>query len=128
MSPTFDTVTATYYNAMTHKVVPKDAVVLDLDEATRHMADGLGGLSTLLNWLRDGSGIFAKKIADQIEAQTKPPRIPEPELYKIIEAGPEWHRRKWVRGPKGWTNVDAEGHYLNWSHWDSLENPRLIES
>lgn len=65
-----------YYNVDTHKTVPLDAVVLDLSAA-----NPLGNpeivVENVLAALRRGT-TGCKDVADQIEAQTKPPRIPEP--------------------------------------------------
>ena len=69
-------------------------------------------------------------LLDQIEAQTKPARIPEPGLWgAIVEAhslGAKGDRLRWVKGSAGWTNLDATGEYLNWISWDLLIDPILI--
>jgi hypothetical protein len=27
---------------------------------------------------------------------------------------------RWVRGERGWTNLDAQGRFLNWSNWSEV--------
>ena len=74
------------------------------------------------------------RAADLIEAQTKPPRIAEPGLYAVVQAGVHLgsgvigSRQHWARGPKGWTNLDAPGAYLNWTSWDELVDPEVVQS
>ena len=78
----------------------------------------------------NGSGMFQAgvlcELADQIEAQTKPPRIPEPGLWGVVEASSTLLpvARRWVRhtGPSTcWR--DAFG---NSAVWDSLIDPTLV--
>ena len=67
---------------------------------------------------------IAKDIAAQIEAQVKPPRIPEPGLWGVVEAnGAKWLR--WTSDPKQyqWTRVSGDGLAVK---WDELINPTLI--
>jgi len=61
-------------------------------------------------------------IADQIEAQTKPPRIPEPVQFGVVEAAADKSpgRHKWVRQGDLWWNGAA------WNTWDALIDPTLI--
>lgn len=97
-------------------------VVLDLDDPAAFAAD--------LRWSHEewASRDFANWLADQIEAQSKPPRIPEPGLWGVVEAAYEGRRiqSKWVRmldgGPdEQWTNDEGD-----WVDWDDLINPVLI--
>lgn len=62
-------------------------------------------------------------IADQIEAQTRPPRIPEPGLWGVVRAHNVGHRidRDWVRYPEGWRDAN------DWlAEWDDLIDPVLV--
>jgi hypothetical protein len=107
------------YTPDTHKVVPKDAVVLDIShEDLNVLVDHLD--SHFLN------GPITRSFIRQVREQTKPPRIPEPSLFKVVVAGPPHDRTTWVRGKKGWTNLDAVGPYLNWSRWVDLIDPALV--
>lgn len=125
MSNEINFVTATYYNSKTHKAVPKDAIVLDLSEAPYG--------HDVKNWvhnLRSKGGTIARNwVADQIEAQIKPPRIPEPGLWGVVEA--DWKspgitgipRAEWVR-VKGnrWRSAISAVEVP----WSELVNPELI--
>jgi len=88
---------------------PRPLIVLDLDD---HDAVALARMLT-----EDGY----EDIADQIEAQTKPARIPEPGLWGVVEAG----GYRWVRyslaGYDDW--VDLLGKQ---NEWDVLIDPTLI--
>jgi hypothetical protein len=93
-------------------------VVLDLDWAE--------SVPVLIAQLR-GAGYV--HIADQIEAQTKPPRIPEPGLWGVVEAAvPESGGSRWPfvhdtdQGSSEWTCVNDGDHY----DWDALIDPVLI--
>lgn len=77
---------------------------------------------------------LVKAIADQIEDQTKPLRIPEPGLYAVVEAGSFRHnieRTSWFHDGKGldlafgagWDWVDGRG---NRAIWSALIAPELI--
>ena len=114
------------------KVVPKDAVVLDLDGLDR---------DETLSFLRSAHFAYParkydqqpdhlNRIADAIEAQTKPPRIPEPGWGALVEAGVTQHdeRLHWQRNNNNWTAT-------RWScsnpneydrMWDELIDPVLI--
>lgn len=68
-----------------------------------------------------------RSLAEQITRQTKPPRIPEPGLWGVVEAGDEGlKRRTWVRVPENtagnnWTSTDG------WARvWDELIDPVLV--
>lgn len=65
-----------------------------------------------------------------MSAQTKPPRIPEPGLWGVVEAGHEHldgRRSKFVRvattGIAQWVERGAEA---DWSTWDRLIDPTLV--
>ena len=117
-------VTVHTYNPSTEKVVPKDAIVLDVKAALNHMSGGLADLPEVLKDMRRGGGIFADRIANQIEAQTKPPRIPEPGLGSHVMAGkPDGTRAEFVRvGSRHWSEI---GNGSGWE-WDDLKDPTLV--
>lgn len=60
---------------------------------------------------------------DQIAAQTKPPRIPEPGLWGVVESHiKDDVARRWVNYGEGiWRNG-----YGNHVTWDELIDPELI--
>ena len=67
-------------------------------------------------------------LADQIEAQTKPPRIPEPGKYGVVRAsGQGLDNVEWVNEGKWWVSLD-EGisQPRRWAEWRELEDPTLI--
>ena len=83
-----------------------------------------GDWPSLIRLLRE-SGFDS--LPDQIEAQTKPPRIPEPGLWGVVEAGCDGlGRRTWLHvneNPAGndWASTDG------WHRvWADLENPTLV--
>jgi hypothetical protein len=61
-------------------------------------------------------------IADQIEAQTKPPRIPEPSKYGVVIASSQGVREEYVSEGKAWRGLDS-GSFLD---WEDLEDPVLV--
>jgi len=67
-------------------------------------------------------------IADQIEAQAKPPRIPEPGLWGVVKASTQegGYVRRWVRdgGHENaeWVAIEATMR----REWDDLIDPVLI--
>ena len=86
-----------------------------------------GDWPSLIRLLRE-SGFDS--LPDQIEAQTKPPRIPEPGLWGVVEAGHEHlgtGRSEFVRvnleGDFQWVDRTSEA---DWSTWDRLEDPTLV--
>lgn len=93
-------------------------VVLDLAEspfgtATRHV------LRSSDTPVKDS--LIGQWIADQIEAQTKPPRIPEPGLWGVVEAtAKSGVRKEWVRTAHGWSS----GYFVH--PWGTLIDPVLI--
>lgn len=109
-------------------------VVLDLDEGDTRMlplllrrlgdreqseSDSPGRLLVTTDALR--------KVADQIEAQAKPPRIPEPKALgsRVLAAQVgevEGSERYWTKfRNRGW--IDTLAHIRE---WDDLDNPVLI--
>jgi len=97
-------------------------IVLDLDAV-----DLRGGNSDVVADLRDPESMYAARyIANEIKAQTKPPRIPEPGLWGVVEAGVV-ELPHVVRGP--FVHVDD----TVWSsrggacfQWDDLIDPVLV--
>jgi hypothetical protein len=60
-------------------------------------------------------------IGDQILDQTKPPRIPEPGLYGVVEARRNRNPRDtWLRTRHGWSN----GYFVR--NWADIDDPTLI--
>ena len=113
-----------YYNARTHKVVPIDAVVLDLS--------GLN-VEELVNVIRWAGASYAG-VADQIEAQMKTQSAPmdEPAQLGAVVTASQWgevedSERPWVRyqwhGSNPW--IDDYGHTRA---WEDLRNPREAQS
>jgi hypothetical protein len=70
---------------------------------------------------------FLRWLADQIEAQTRPPRIPEPRgQWAVVEAtgvhGTRFQAVRWTAlGDRAW--LDASG---TWFEWSDLIDPVLI--
>ena len=83
----------------------------------------LRGLRTLLDATRWSF------LADQIEAQSKPPRIPEPGLWGVVEAVGQRdmyearERLTWVRTDGDVWRNDSCGYGVAWG---DLENPTLV--
>jgi hypothetical protein len=87
-------------------------VVLDFTPSPAH-------LPQLLRLLRDN---FWPDLAGQIEAQTKPPRIPEPGLWGVVEAATNFPTRRWVHHEEErW--ISDTGAILR---WEDLRDPVLI--
>ena len=97
-------------------------VVLDLDEQPFPKS----GLEEFLRNLRYGT-IAKDWLADQIEAQTKPPRIPEPGLWGVVEAKyGDTPVRTFVRERDGWSSLTNPGRAGVMCDWDRLVDPVLI--
>jgi hypothetical protein len=83
----------------------------------------------LIAYLRRGGW---ELTADQIEAQTKPARIPEPGAFGVVEAGLNGHtlRRNFVRvdgfGEGIWIWIDRIGSSSGRFTWSYLIDPVLI--
>lgn len=117
------------YDLDSYKVVPKDAVVLDL----KALEDGVTDLGWpyITRTLR-GESIHAMRtrrlIADQIEAQTKPP-ITEPGWGEKVIAHVRFNedRLRWVRvdnGTKRHWSCEDDGEYDR--TWEELLDPELV--
>lgn len=104
-------------------------VVLDDRNEYRRVADMLR--ETAENFFVPDAAALALKVADQIEAQTKPPRIPEPGLWGVVTAGhkhlDDGRRSQFVRvattGRVQWVECEAEA---DWCTWDALVDPVLV--
>jgi len=93
-------------------------VVLDLalnDVTPERMAE------FIVKLYRSHKHPWTEHVADQIEAQTKPPRIPEPGLWGVVEAGPG-ERGRWIKTPHRWLHDSG----MRSSDWDDLIDPTLI--
>jgi hypothetical protein len=71
------------------------------------------------------------RLRKDIEAQTKPPRIPEPGLWGVVEAkpstDPETKRQEFVRYPSQGDSPDRwESKWFGSMAWDELLDPVLI--
>lgn len=123
-----------FYDDDTHKVVPKDAVVLEFPRDLNLAPDP----TTLVHDIRNVAALEARHhaceenpalgwLADEIARQTKP-RIVEPDLWGVVEAS---HKRetaggvrdKWVRTPGGWMNAVTG---LTSLSWDELIDPSEV--
>jgi hypothetical protein len=90
-------------------------IVLDLD----------GYLPAELNALLRDEGYTT--LADQIEAQSKPARIPEPGLWGVVEASyAGWSRCPFVHGDDGLWRVQTRRLESATVAWDHLADPTLI--
>jgi hypothetical protein len=98
-------------------------VVLDLGLGRDAAAAAVAALSSAATRCPDVEASLLNWLADQIEAQTKPPRIPEPGLWGVVEAGTSKVPmvRRWVRYGTGWR--DAFGGH---EEWDNLLEPVLV--
>jgi len=108
-------ITVHTYNPATEKVVPKDAVVLD-------MGPGVLGWTSIDYLVQALHADGFHMLADQIEAQTKPPRIPEPSLYGVVSSEDDrglttyfWHSHGGWHGENG-----------SLVEWDDLVDPVLV--
>jgi hypothetical protein len=101
-------------------------VVLDLDG----IVDPAGALRLIAN----EDVVNAKRslllgLADQIEAQTKPPRIPEPGVWGVVTAntiganGKAQDHYLWVRTHGGWEAIASTQRVRS---WDDLIDPVLV--
>ena len=111
-------VDGTCIHSIGHVTDVRPLVVLDLEdsaEAVRHLRAVAGSWDVV------------EDIADQIEAQTQSPRIPEPTGFApIVEAGVDQHdqRLRWVQNHRGyWVCEDRDEYDRLWSE---LVNPVLV--
>ena len=66
---------------------------------------------------------WLSRFVDQIEAQTKPPRIPEPGLWGVVEAtGATLPRRRWIHHEEDRWVCDTGV----WRYWRDLIDPVLV--
>jgi hypothetical protein len=118
----FDPVTPiSVYTPDTHKVVPKDAVVLDISHEN---------LNVLVDYLDSNfrSGPITRSFIRQVREQTQPPRIPEPSAWGLVEAHTRENsdRRKFGRVPEADSVHWVESETANWFLWSELIDPVLI--
>lgn len=102
-------------------------VVLDLDAlGTTAPAEGETVAQYVVRTLRGPAHGLATRqaVADQIEAQTKPPRIPEPGLWGVVEATVAGiPRRRWVHHEEDrWVSDNG----IPLKAWDELIDPVLV--
>lgn len=103
----------------------------DFRHGDRHVTDvrplivlDLGGIDVaeLLDDLRGGAA--ALDVADQIEAQTKPPRMAEPGLWGVVSASVRG------RGSEGFDFIHSHGVWLGERGgqftWDELIDPQPV--
>jgi hypothetical protein len=100
-------------------------VVLDLDDPRLSGSPDVRR-TNLLEHLRKGTNV-AQYLADQIEAQTRPPRIPEPGLWGVVEAHTEdgEERRRFVRHDDAHDGRAWERRGVRRA-WDELIDPVLV--
>ena len=99
-------------------------VVLDPHEANPSASTDLV-LRNLVELLRaDEMHLSSDAFADQIEAQTKPPRIPEPGLWGVVKSrGDRYVRHTTDLGQYQWSRVGGDGLAIK---WDELIDPILV--
>ena len=97
-------------------------VLLDLEKAGSHLHPNEMARGGVVTMLLDTGSRVARNIADQIEAQTKPPRIPEPGLWGVVEDhnGYRWVRHSNAEGAR-WHNLST-----GWTEWSAIEFPTLV--
>ena len=108
-------------------------VVLDLDTITTPEENcGIPASTEVVKCLnRAGEsaggwrGTVAMRIADQIEAQVKPPRIPEPGLWGVVREGVDGdtYVRESFGTVRQWSRLGGQGLFVT---WDEINNPTLI--
>jgi len=106
-------------------------VVLDLDDPEFTVA---ALRDTLPECARDHDRLNVEvlRLARQIEAQTKPPRIPEPGLWGVVEdcRGQQYVRIDTAEGVSDawrWQGLGHESHRGNeYARWADIENPTLV--
>ena len=110
----------------------RQLVVLDLDPSP--VANEFGVERTeaqsLVDMLRETADEFfvpdaaklARKVADQIEAQTKPPRIPEPGLWGVVKDRDHRYYVRESRNGSGWNRIGSDCN-VTWYH---IVDPVLV--
>lgn len=108
------------------RVVEPGQVVLDLtDESLFGCWAAEHGTKWIVDALNMTDSLAAQAIARQIEAQTKPPRIPEPGWGAVVEAGVEGREGRFLfscvraNGVPMWQSQDG----ISWVVWASLIDP-----
>jgi hypothetical protein len=118
------------YHAWVREDLVTSGVVLDFTPWTPGTAEAIADWITGHASDRDcPSGSATLMVAQEIEAQTKPPRIPEPGLWGVVEAkAPVDDRRiEWVHGRA--TDAGNDWHSMDgmWSRvWADLVDPVLV--
>lgn len=103
-------------------------MVLDLDALRGCWAD-TNSPAAIVERLRETNSVAAHAIADQIEAQTRPPKPEEPTgLGAVVEdaAGVRWVRAGDSHGGRlhdNWRSVATEGNDGWWSAWKNIDVP-----
>lgn len=64
------------------------------------------------------------QIALREFAEPKPPKPDEPKGKGALAV--DLRGRVWVRSDKGWTNLDADGDFLNWTTWELIDAVEVI--
>ena len=102
-----------------------------LDVAEMYDGVGMGGWEYVIRALRDRSyrAVFTREdIADQIEAQIRPPRIPEPGLWGVVR---DSHGYEYVRvgrlSDAPWQVLGvAAAEKDRYHRWGDIEDPVLV--
>ena len=90
-----------------------------------HIGDALNGLFSALHgfeWAIEDEHHAIKELADEVERQTKPPRIPEPGLWGVVQDGFRILVRHSATAKRPW--LDATN--SNWVAWDEIDNPTPV--
>jgi hypothetical protein len=100
-------------------------IILDIED-TVDAAKGLRAVANAARHVCEWDVVDI--IADQIEAQTRPPRIPEPGLWGVVEAGGGFDDTR-----THWIHIPARPDELHWAslpgqvfEWNRLIDPVLI--
>ena len=119
------TVDGSYFHADYDVTDVRPLVVLDPSEANPVATRDLV-LAHLVETLKRSDHLGNHGFADQIEAQTKPARIPEPGLWGVVEAGHKHlcgRRATFVRTGGRWFDTSWVADY---AEWDDLVDPALV--
>ena len=106
--------------------IVRPLVMLDLDKARGCWAD-TNDPAAIVERLRETNSVAAHAIADQIEAQTRPPKPDEPTgLGAVVEdaQGVRWIRKGNTSHGEDWTRQVGEA----WSggSWDRIDAVRVL--
>lgn len=113
------------YSSFRHVTVTdiRPLVVLDLHAANPNLAPGEAA-RCVITTLRRSEWFSNSLLADQIEAQTKPPKPEEPKgLGAVVE---DSKGVRWVRNPDlavicKWRNADRD-----WTRWDLIDAVKVL--